>query len=36
MPVSSWGKRWLYGIVIVGPLAQLGTARTPLSDLLQM
>jgi hypothetical protein len=36
MPVSSWGKRWLYGIVILGPLAQLGTARTSLSDLLQM
>ncbi len=35
-PVSSWGKRWLYGLVIVGPLSQLGTTRTPMSELLGM
>ena len=35
-PVSPWGKRWLYGIVIVGPLSQLGITRVPMSELLGM
>lgn len=29
--VSPWAKRWLYALVIIGPLSQLPIARTPLS-----
>jgi len=35
-PISSWGKRWLYALVILGPLAQLPNARTSMSELLGM
>ncbi|MEM7139366.1 MAG: hypothetical protein AAF500_22540 [Myxococcota bacterium] len=35
-PVSPWGKRWLYGLVIFGPLAQLANARTSMSEMLGM
>lgn len=31
MAVSTWARRWLYGLVIIGPLSQLPIARTSLS-----
>lgn len=35
-PISTWAKRWLYGLVIFGPLSQLANTRIPLSEWLGM